>query len=103
MYSPSFIDEVYAKATEEAANCVRGYKEELEKHFGGKIACEMVVGRGEVRDEIVDYVQSSKTDMVVLGTRDQGALKRTFVGSTSDYCLHHCRCPVLVVKRPHSE
>jgi hypothetical protein len=33
MYSPSFIDEVYAKATEEAANCVRDFKEELEKAF----------------------------------------------------------------------
>lgn len=36
----------------------------------------MVVGRGEVRDEIVDYVQSVKGDLLVLGTRDLGALKR---------------------------
>jgi len=36
MYSPSFIDEVYAKATDEAANCVREFKEKLEKHFGVK-------------------------------------------------------------------
>jgi len=37
---------------------------------------EMVVGRGEVRDEIVDYVQSVKADMLVIGTRELGALKR---------------------------
>lgn len=34
MYSPSFIDEVYAKATDEAANCVREFQQKLEKHFG---------------------------------------------------------------------
>lgn len=33
MYSPTFIDEVYAKATEEAANTVREYKQKLEMHF----------------------------------------------------------------------
>lgn len=77
---------------------------------------EMVVGRGEVRDEVIDYVTNVKADMLVVGTRELGALKRyhvnpctqrlspqlgrTFVGSTSDYCIHHCHCPVLVVKRP---
>jgi len=34
MYSPSFIDEVYAKATDEAANCVREFQSQLEKSFG---------------------------------------------------------------------
>lgn len=62
--------------------------------------CEMVVGRGETRDEIVDYVQSVKADMLIMGSRDLGALKRTFIGSTSDYCVHHCHCPVLIVKQP---
>lgn len=33
MYSPTFIDEVYAKATDEAANTVREYKHQLEAFF----------------------------------------------------------------------
>lgn len=33
MYSPTFIDEVYAKATDEAANTVREYKNKLEMFF----------------------------------------------------------------------
>lgn len=36
----------------------------------------MVVGRGEVRDEVIDFVQSSKADLLVIGTRELGALKR---------------------------
>jgi nucleotide-binding universal stress UspA family protein len=76
MYSPTFIDEVYKKSTEDAASNVREFQRELEKHFDNKIGCEMVVGRGEVRDEIVDYVESVKADMLVMGSRDLGTLKR---------------------------
>lgn len=61
----------------------------------------MVVGRGEVRDEIVDYVESVKADLLVIGSRDLSTLKRTFIGSTSDYCVHHCHCPVMIIKTPH--
>ncbi len=64
--------------------------------------CEMVVGRGEVRDEIVDYVHSARADLLIVGSRDLGTLKRAFVGSTSDYCVHHCHCPVTIVKMPLS-
>lgn len=98
MYSPSFIDDVYKKAQEDATKLVRDYQAELEKAFDNKMPCEMVVGRGEVRDEIVDYVESVKADLLVIGSRDLSTLKRTFIGSTSDYCVHHCHCPVLIVK-----
>lgn len=30
-----------------------------------------------------------------------GALKRTFLGSVSDYCVHHCECPVAIVRLDH--
>lgn len=59
----------------------------------------MIIGRGEIRDEIVDYVEDSKSNLLIIGSRDMNALKRTFVGSTSDYCVHHCHCPVLVIKK----
>jgi nucleotide-binding universal stress UspA family protein len=36
----------------------------------------MVVGRGEIRDEVIDYVANAKADLLVIGTRELGALKR---------------------------
>lgn len=103
IYLPSFIDEQYEKATEEATRVVRDYQSLVERHFDHKLQCEMIVGRGEVRDEIVDFAEASKTDLLVVGSRGLGALKRTFVGSTSDYCVHHVHCPIIVVKPPQSE
>lgn len=100
IYLPSYIDEQYEKATQEATRCVRDYQSIAERRFDNKLQCEMIVGRGEVRDEVVDFVETSKADLLVIGSRGLGALKRTFVGSTSDYCVHHVHCPIVIVKMP---
>eukprot|EP00112_Aurelia_sp_Birch-Aquarium-sp1_P016885 Seg3863.1 transcript_id=Seg3863.1/GoldUCD/mRNA.D3Y31 product="Universal stress protein Slr1101" protein_id=Seg3863.1/GoldUCD/D3Y31 len=41
--------------------------------------------------------------MVVLGTRAYGTLKRAFLGSISDYVVHHAHCPVTVVPPPENK
>uniref|UniRef100_A0A1I8G217 Usp domain-containing protein n=1 Tax=Macrostomum lignano TaxID=282301 RepID=A0A1I8G217_9PLAT len=57
---------------------------------------------------IVKIAKEEKVDFIVMGTRGMGAIKRTFVGSVSDYVLHHARKPVIIVpppptaKPPHS-
>lgn len=48
-------------------------------------------------------VESEKTDVLIVGNRGMGALKRAFLGSVSDYCVQHASCPVIVVKRPPVE
>ena len=123
------MDEIYKKATEDASTCVKAYQKLLEDRFSpsNAVPCEMVVGRGDTRDEIVDYVEACGADLLIMGSREMGALKRyqqsqwnfvslpffhhshitllrwlirTFIGSTGDYCIHHCHCPVLIVKKP---
>ena len=42
----------------------------------GEIPVEMIVGKGDARDEIVDFVKSSKADSLIVGSRGLGALKR---------------------------
>lgn len=69
------MDEIYKKATEDATNCVKNFQKRLEEKLG-PIACELIVGRGDTRDEIVDYVEASKADMLIMGSRDMNALKR---------------------------
>lgn len=110
LYTASVIEEVYQKATEAATQCVRYYNAQLQPLLtqGGRTSppiVEMIVGRGDVRDEIVDLSHAASHDMqqgvdlVIVGAREMGGLKRAFVGSTSDYVVHHCHCPVLVVKQ----
>lgn len=47
---------------------------------------------------IIDQAEKVKADMIVMGSRGSGMLRRTFMGSTSDSVLHHSHIPVLVCK-----
>lgn len=56
--------------------------------------------RGDPRDEIVRKAHELNATAVVLGSRGMGAFKRTFIGSVSDYIVHHSEVPVVIVKHP---
>lgn len=60
----------------------------------------MKVERGDARYVICDAVEKLGCYMLVIGSHGYGAIKRTFLGSVSDYCAHNANCPVLIVKKP---
>ncbi|KAL1919397.1 uncharacterized protein VTP21DRAFT_2090 [Calcarisporiella thermophila] len=64
------------------------------------IMCKAIAMRGDPREEIVRKIKELKVDVLVMGCRQLGALKRTFLGSVSDFCAHHSHVPVLIVKEP---
>lgn len=39
--------------------------------------------------------------LIVTGTRGLGNIRRTLIGSTSDYILHHAHAPVMICRLPH--
>ncbi|GAB1599788.1 uncharacterized protein LOC115209343 [Argonauta hians] len=67
---------------------------------GGKV--KSINGRpGEV---IVNVAKDDNAALVVTGTRGMGTIKRTLVGSISDYVIHHSPVPVLVCRsKDHSK
>eukprot|EP00457_Paulinella_chromatophora_P004032 gb/GEZN01004042.1/.p1 GENE.gb/GEZN01004042.1/~~gb/GEZN01004042.1/.p1 ORF type:complete len:577 (-),score=82.88 gb/GEZN01004042.1/:263-1993(-) len=73
------------------------YKAKTPSH----IVCETRMlrddGRG-VGHSIKSYVNELQPKLVVCGTKGFGSLWRKVVGSTSIFLVHHCHCPVLVVK-----
>ncbi|XP_048257558.1 universal stress protein in QAH/OAS sulfhydrylase 3'region-like [Haliotis rufescens] len=59
--------------------------------IGGKVKC--VYGTpGEV------IVEEEKADLIITGTRGLGSIRRTFLGSVSDYVVHHSNVPVLICR-----
>jgi nucleotide-binding universal stress UspA family protein len=55
---------------------------------------------GEIRDDIMDSTKELNPELLVLGTRGRGLVKRMLLGSISDYCIHHSTIPVLIVPHP---
>ncbi|XP_048531814.1 universal stress protein A-like protein isoform X2 [Triticum urartu] len=56
---------------------------------------------GDAKEAICQAVEDMRADLLVLGSRGLGMVKRAFLGSVSDYLAHHARCPVLIVKPPN--
>ena len=55
------------------------------------------VAYGHPADELVRA--SAEIDLLVVGSRRYGPVRRVVLGSTSDRLVHEARCPVLVVPR----
>ncbi|KAI8372831.1 uncharacterized protein BYT42DRAFT_547875 [Radiomyces spectabilis] len=68
----------------------------LRKHGFEKVTSEVM--RGDPKLSMVDYCNAVQPSYMLTGTRGYGFIKRTLLGSVSDYLVKHCPCPVLIVK-----
>ena len=50
-------------------------------------------------EAIVQAALEHQADMIVMGTRGMGSIRRTIMGSVSDYVVHHAHCPVVVCRQ----
>lgn len=58
------------------------------------------VAHGSPRLTICHVAEQEGVDLIVMGSRGLGAVKRLLLGSVSDYVVHHAPCSVLVVRLP---
>ncbi|XP_005098870.1 uncharacterized protein LOC101845692 isoform X1 [Aplysia californica] len=63
---------------------------------------ERLVAR-EVWHKILEHAQAVKANMIVMGSRGMGKVRRTILGSVSDSVLHHAHIPVLICKHPDEQ
>jgi nucleotide-binding universal stress UspA family protein len=60
------------------------------------VDCQITEGRAQER--IVEYAETTKADLVVIGAKGHSQIDRILLGSTSDYVATHAPCSVLVVR-----
>ncbi|XP_010544073.1 PREDICTED: universal stress protein PHOS34 [Tarenaya hassleriana] len=53
---------------------------------------------GDPKEKICEAVENLHADLLVMGCRAIGPIKRMFLGSVSNYCTNHARCPVIIAK-----
>jgi len=75
------------------------------KHLEQQTAFEdvihhLVLERGDVWEVLASEIQRNNVDLLILGTRGRGGLKKLALGSVAEEVLHLASCPVLTVG-PH--
>jgi len=76
----------------------------LEENFATKMKAAHVSGTikavfsGRPGEVICETAEEEKALMIVMGTRGLGKIRRTVLGSVSDYVVHHAHCPVIVCR-----
>lgn len=71
--------------------------EEALKIVDGRVPAETVRPEGDPVDEL--RAATKDLDMLVMGSRAYGPVKRVLVGSVSSHLVHEAACPVLVLPR----
>ncbi|XP_021288329.1 universal stress protein PHOS32 [Herrania umbratica] len=93
-------DDFDAFTASKAADLARPLKE---SGFPFKIH---IVKDHDMRERLCLEVERLGLSAVIMGSRGFGAEKRGSdgrLGSVSDYCVHHCVCPVVVVRYPEDK
>jgi nucleotide-binding universal stress UspA family protein len=73
----------------------REWLEEMAAEAAAYGEVDVVEATGDPAHELVRM--SEGLDVLVTGSRDQGAVKRRMLGSVSTHTVHHAVCPVIVV------
>ncbi|CAG5114932.1 unnamed protein product [Candidula unifasciata] len=105
VYVPELNDLLHSSQMEQLEEQERikqdleAFAEILRHHgLGGKVKSIMASKPGE---GILKAAEDEHGCMIFVGNRGKGLLRRTFMGSVSDYVVHHSHIPVFVCKHPN--
>mmetsp|Transcript_31775 Transcript_31775/g.50728 ORF Transcript_31775/g.50728 Transcript_31775/m.50728 type:complete len:146 (-) Transcript_31775:568-1005(-) len=95
--SPAVIQELLNEIKKKLQVLEDKYQKKLQA--AGVNSAKFVSKEGDPGEAIVAVAEKEKAVLIVCGTRGMGKLRRTFLGSVSDYVVHHAHCPVLVCRK----
>ena len=53
---------------------------------------------GDPASTILEFSQSEKYDVIIIGSRGMGKFKELILGSVSSKVIHHSSCPILLIR-----
>ncbi|WP_309745358.1 universal stress protein [Chamaesiphon sp. OTE_20_metabat_361] len=66
----------------------------------GNIRAEILQNYGDSGPLICEAAKNWSADAIVMGRNQKSMLSEVFLGSTSNYVLHHAACSVMVIQLP---
>ncbi|KYC41048.1 universal stress protein [Scytonema hofmannii PCC 7110] len=71
-----------------------------DKATAAGVSCELTQKLGSPGRTICEFASHGGFDLIVIGRRGRSGLSELFLGSVSNYVLHHASCSVLTVRHP---
>ena len=62
------------------------------------VSVNTILKQGKVVEEILNTIKEGEFDLVVMGSRGHGKLKKIFLGSVSNGVVQKAMCPVLLTR-----
>ena len=97
LVTPNTIKNVLEKSKQEAQK----WFDDIAKNAvakGVKLLTEVVASPTSVVPAIVDYAETNKVDLIVVGTRGRSGFTKLLLGSVASGIVTYASCPVMVVK-----
>ena len=91
------LEEALERSAEQRGREVLEAEVKRVRSAGGTVAQAHLM-MGEPAREIVHLAEVIGAGLVVMGSRGQGGIRRTLMGSVSDSVVRYAHCPVLVVR-----
>lgn len=77
---------------------VREHMEQFLTEAGVTVPHENLVREGKAYARILEVQQENDIDLIIMAAHDHSGAGRMFLGSNTDYVLHHVHCPVYVYR-----
>ena len=92
-----YYGKLYEQIEEESKERLR--KQSLRVKVAGGTVAGAHLRMGQVDLEILALAEELQADLIVMGSRGLGGVRRALMGSVSDSVVRHAHCPVLVVRQ----
>lgn len=92
--SYAYLDELETYLETQSNEIVSQTLKRLQAH--GLEAMSQII-KGSPGVSVVSAARELGCDLIIMGSRQRGAVRRMLLGSVSNYVVHHAECPVLIV------
>jgi nucleotide-binding universal stress UspA family protein len=94
-------EEYVRRGAHEHAETYLAYAARRMVHAG--IGADTAVIDGPVVDSILDYIEGSRVDLLIMTTHGRSGLKRWVYGSVTSKVLSGSKCSMLIIRPPQEE
>lgn len=98
--APLYLEQLEAAVRQSAMTAIENAVTQL-KTAQTSLRITTAAIKGSPTEVIVDEAERWRADLIVIGSRGLGAWRRMMLGSVSNAVLHHAKCSVEIVRKPH--